>query len=75
VHGSAPDIAGKGIANPVALLFATAMMIEHVGRADLSRQLRAAVIATLREDNVRTGDIGGKATTEEFARAVVRRFA
>jgi len=75
VHGSAPDIAGKGIANPLALLFAAAMMLEHVGRGDLARKLRAAVDVTLRDDNVRTGDLGGKATTREFASAVVRRIA
>ena len=75
VHGSAPDIAGKGIANPLALLFAAAMMLEHVNRADLARRLRAAVDRTLCEDNVRTGDLGGKATTKEFSRAVVRRLS
>jgi isocitrate dehydrogenase (NAD+) len=75
VHGSAPDIAGKGIANPLALLFAAAMMLEHVNRADLAKRLRAAVDRTLCEDNVRTGDLGGKATTKEFSRAVVRRLS
>jgi len=75
VHGSAPDIAGKGIANPLALLFAAAMMLEHVNRADLAKRLRAAVDRTLCEDNVLTGDLGGKATTKEFSRAVVRRLS
>jgi len=75
VHGSAPDIAGKGIANPLALLFAAAMMLEHVNQADLARRLRAAVDRTLCEDNVRTGDLGGKATTNEFSRAVIRRLS
>jgi isocitrate dehydrogenase (NAD+) len=75
VHGSAPDIAGKGIANPLALLFAAAMMLEHVNRADLAKRLRAAVDRTLCEDNVRTGDLGGKATTKEFSRAIVRRLS
>jgi len=75
VHGSAPDIAGKGIANPLALLFAAAMMLEHVNRADLAKRLRAAVDRTLCEDNVRTGDLGGKATTNEFSRAVIRRLS
>src|SRR5213079_3749925 len=51
VHGSAPDIAGKGIANPLALLLATAMMLDHIGRQDLSKRLRAAVDRTLCEDN------------------------
>jgi isocitrate dehydrogenase (NAD+) len=75
VHGSAPDIAGKGIANPLALLFAAAMMLEHVDRGDLAKRLRTAVDGTLREDNVRTGDLGGKSTTKEFSRAVVRRLS
>ena len=75
VHGSAPDIAGKGIANPLALLFAAAMMLEHVDRGDLARRLRTAVEGTLREDNVRTGDLGGKATTKDFSRAVVHRLS
>jgi len=74
VHGSAPDIAGKGIANPLALLFAAAMMLEHVGKNDLAARIRTAVDKALREDNVRTGDLGGKATTKELTRAIVRRL-
>ncbi|HTO49849.1 MAG TPA: isocitrate/isopropylmalate dehydrogenase family protein [Burkholderiales bacterium] len=74
VHGSAPDIAGKGIANPLALLFAAAMMLEHVGKDDLASRIRTAVDKALREDNVRTGDLGGKATTKELTRAIVRRL-
>jgi isocitrate dehydrogenase (NAD+) len=75
VHGSAPDIAGKGIANPLALLFAAAMMLEHVGNQDLAGRLRTAGDRVLREDNVRTGDLGGKATTKELTQAIVRRLA
>jgi len=75
VHGSAPDIAGKGIANPLALLFAAAMMLEHVAKHDLARRLRTAIDGVLREDGVRTGDLGGKATTKELAQAIVRRLA
>ncbi len=74
VHGSAPDIAGKGIANPIALLLAAAMMLDHVDRADLGDRLRAAIDATLNEDRVRTGDLGGTAGTREFAAALVRRL-
>jgi len=74
VHGSAPDIAGKGIANPLALLFAAAMMLEHVGKDELAARIRTAVDKALNEDNVRTGDLGGKATTRELARAIVRRL-
>ncbi|MBT9461397.1 MAG: NAD-dependent isocitrate dehydrogenase [Rugosibacter sp.] len=73
VHGSAPDIAGKGIANPTALLLAAAMMLDHVKRADLGDRLRKAIDETLNIDNVRTGDLGGKANTREFTAALVKR--
>jgi isocitrate dehydrogenase (NAD+) len=75
VHGSAPDIAGKGVANPLALLFAAAMMLEHVGRDDLATRVRTAVDRALNEDKVRTGDLGGKATTKELTHAIVRRLS
>ena len=73
VHGSAPDIAGKGIANPLALLLAAGLMLEHVGRGELARRLREAVNRALREDGVRTPDLGGKASTADFATAIARR--
>jgi len=73
VHGSAPDIAGKGIANPVALLLAAGMMLEHVGRLDLAQRLRAAIDAAINVDGVRTRDMGGAASTTEFAGAVAKR--
>src|SRR5262249_51580058 len=73
VHGSAPDIAGRGIANPLALLLAAAMMLDHVGRLDEARRLRGAIDATLREDGVRTADLGGNATTRDITQAIVRR--
>ena len=74
VHGSAPDIAGQGVANPTALLLAAALMLEHVERDDLAERLRSALTLTLREDNVRTRDLGGSASTVEFAQAIVRRI-
>lgn len=74
VHGSAPDIAGKGIANPTALMLAAAMMLDHVGRSDLGNRLRRAINATLNEDKVRTTDLGGTATTLEYASAVAARI-
>ena len=74
VHGSAPDIAGKGVANPLALLLAAALMIEHVGKHDMARRLRAAIDTVLRDDGVRTGDLGGKATTTEITRAIIKRL-
>ena len=75
VHGSAPDIAGKGIANPTALLLAAALMLDHVKRVDLATRLRVAIAATLNLDKVRTGDLGGTASTAEFTRALVARIA
>ena len=73
VHGSAPDIAGQGIANPTALLLAAAMMLDHVEELDAARRLRSAIETTIVQDNVRTKDLGGSATTADFARAVARR--
>jgi isocitrate dehydrogenase (NAD+) len=74
VHGSAPDIAGKGIANPIALMLAAAMMLDHVNRQDLSARLRKAIDQTLNADQIRTGDLGGKANTKEFIAGVVSRI-
>jgi isocitrate dehydrogenase (NAD+) len=75
VHGSAPDIAGKGLANPVSLLLAAGLMLEHVGRQNLAEQLRAGIDGAINQDNVRTGDMGGRASTREFAAAIARRVS
>jgi isocitrate dehydrogenase (NAD+) len=74
VHGSAPDLAGKGVANPLALLLAAAMMLDHVGRSELAQLLRKAIHSTLNDDQVRTGDLGGRASTKQFAQAIVQKF-
>jgi len=74
VHGSAPDIAGKGIANPTALMLAAAMMLEHCNLQELAARLRNALNETLNLDQVRTGDLGGHAGTAEFTRALVKRI-
>jgi isocitrate dehydrogenase (NAD+) len=74
VHGSAPDIAGKGIANPTALLLASAMMLEHVHLPHMATRLRTAIDQTLNLDQVRTGDLGGTAKTADFTRALVKRI-
>jgi isocitrate dehydrogenase (NAD+) len=74
VHGSAPDIAGRGIANPLALMLSSAMMLDHVGEQDKGRRLRRAIDQVLREDNVRTGDLAGKASTKEFTQAIATRL-
>jgi tartrate dehydrogenase/decarboxylase/D-malate dehydrogenase len=69
VHGSAPDIAGKGIANPIGQIWSGAMMLEHLGHADASGAVVAAIETVLRE-GPRTRDMGGSASTEELGRAV-----
>ena len=74
VHGSAPDIAGQGIANPIALLYAAAMMLDHVERQDLATRLRTAIHETVVDHKVRTGDLGGKATTSELTEAIISRI-
>ncbi len=73
VHGSAPDLAGHGTANPVGAILSVAMMLElSFGRAELARSVEAAVMATLRE--LRTPDLGGRATTTEFTAGVRRNL-
>jgi isocitrate dehydrogenase (NAD+) len=74
VHGSAPDIAGKGVANPSALLFAACMMLDHLGDTAAAGRVRTALESTLREGTVRTRDLGGNASTQAFADAVSRRL-
>ncbi|EIC86169.1 isocitrate/isopropylmalate dehydrogenase family protein [Serratia sp. M24T3] len=75
VHGTAPDIAGKGLANPISLLLAAAMMLDHVGLQDKATRLRTAIYDVLNEDNVRTGDLKGSASTKEFTDAIIKRLA
>lgn len=72
VHGSAPDIAGKGVANPCALLLAACMMLEHLGLADAAQRVRRAIRATLEARDRVTPDLGGSGTTEGFADALVQ---
>jgi isocitrate dehydrogenase (NAD+) len=74
VHGSAPDIANKGLANPVALLMASALMLDHAGLRPLGDRLRAAIHATVVTDKVRTRDLGGEATTREMTKVIVSRL-
>jgi isocitrate dehydrogenase (NAD+) len=75
VHGSAPDIAGQGLANPSALILAAAMMLDHIGEAGAADRVRRGLIATIVADGVRTRDLGGTASTQEFGRAVAARVA
>jgi 3-isopropylmalate dehydrogenase len=74
VHGSAPDIAGKGIANPVATILSAAMMLEWLGEKEAADRVEAAVLVVLEEGEVRTPDLGGSNTTEDMADAVIERL-
>jgi isocitrate dehydrogenase (NAD+) len=71
VHGSAPDIAGQGKANPTALMRSAVMLLTHLGEADAAQKLQNAVEAVYREGKHLTGDVGGTASTQEFTDAVV----
>ncbi|MEO8227289.1 MAG: isocitrate/isopropylmalate family dehydrogenase, partial [Gemmatimonadota bacterium] len=73
VHGSAPDIAGRGVANPSAQVLAAAMMLDHIGEVERGNRIRAAIEHVIVTDNVRTRDLGGTASTREFGDAVVKR--
>ena len=70
VHGSAPDIAGKGIANPIGQIWSAAMMLDHLGHTKAARAIEAAIAKVLKNSDVKTPDMGGKATTKDLGRAV-----
>ena len=70
VHGSAPDIAGKGIANPIGQIWSGAMMLEHLGHKAAAAAVERAFVKVLAESDLRTPDMGGKATTTEMGRAI-----
>jgi isocitrate dehydrogenase (NAD+) len=74
VHGTAPDIAGKGVANPGALVYAACLMLEHVGDGDRARRIRDAMEAVIRERKTVTRDLGGTATTAQFTDAIIARL-
>jgi len=71
VHGSAPDIAGRGIANPIAAIWTAAFMMEHLGEPEAGARMLDALKRVTGERRIRTPDLGGSATTEEFAAAVI----
>lgn len=71
VHGSAPDIAGKGIANPTALIQSSVLLLRHIGERKAAVRLETGLFAVLEAGQVRTGDLGGKANTAEFTDAVI----
>ncbi len=75
VHGTAPDIAGKGIANPTALLMSAIMMLDHIGEMNAARRIEAALHRVYREGKTRTRDVGGSATTKQFTQAIIAELA
>ncbi|MEO7673612.1 MAG: isocitrate dehydrogenase (NAD(+)) [Pyrinomonadaceae bacterium] len=74
VHGSAPDIAGQGIANPTALLMSAIVMLRYIGEKEAGQKVEDAMMAVFAEGKVRTKDLGGTAKTNEFARAIVEKI-
>ena len=74
VHGSAPDIAGKGIANPIGQIWSGALMLRHLGASEASDAIEDAIAATLAESSVRTPDIGGSSSTTELGEAIAQRL-
>lgn len=74
VHGTAPDIAGQGKANPCALLLAAAQMLDHIGQPENAERLRKAIVATMEAKDSLTGDLGGTGTTMSFAQAIASRL-
>ncbi|MFN0253644.1 MAG: isocitrate/isopropylmalate dehydrogenase family protein [Kofleriaceae bacterium] len=75
VHGTAPDIAGKGIANPTGLMLSAAMMLDHLDQRDAAERLRKGIFAALSNAETRTGDLGGRANTAGYTDAVIRLMA
>jgi isocitrate dehydrogenase (NAD+) len=74
VHGTAPDIAGQGKANPCALLLAAAQMLDHMGKVQEAERLRHAIVQTLEEKDSLTPDLGGSGNTMSFAQAIAKRI-
>jgi isocitrate dehydrogenase (NAD+) len=72
VHGTAPDIAGKGVANPTGLMLSAAMLLDHVEQREAAERLRKGIHAALASADARTGDLGGKANTAQYTDAVIR---
>jgi isocitrate/isopropylmalate dehydrogenase len=71
LHGSAPDIAGKGIANPLAAILSAKLMLDHLGQTKAAAAIQSAIARVLKEAKVRTPDLGGKASTKDMADAVI----
>jgi tartrate dehydrogenase/decarboxylase/D-malate dehydrogenase len=71
VHGSAPDIAGRGVANPLGAIWTAAMMLEHLGHAEAAAEVVDAITTVLARGNARTPDLGGTSTTAEVTQAII----
>src|SRR3954447_21717264 len=74
VHGTAPDIAGKGVVNPSALMLASCMLLDHIGETDRSKRVRTALEQTIREGKTVTRDLGGTASTDQFTDAIIAKL-
>jgi len=74
VHGSAPDIAGKGLANPIACIWTGAMMLDHLGQSEAAQAVVSAIEAVTSEGRILTPDLGGKANTDEVAQAIMEKL-
>jgi isocitrate dehydrogenase (NAD+) len=74
VHGSAPDIAGKGLANPTALLLSAIMMLQHLGELEIASRIENALFATFKEQKNLTKDLKGNATTQQFTQAIIAKL-
>jgi tartrate dehydrogenase/decarboxylase/D-malate dehydrogenase len=75
VHGSAPDISGKGIANPVAQIWSGAMMLEHLGEKQAAHAVEQAIFKVIAASSVRTRDIGGNASTRDLGEAIAAELS
>jgi len=71
VHGSAPDIAGQGICNPIGAIWSAAVMLDHLGQNHAAVDIVTAIETVIRDSDVKTPDMGGKATTSELGQAIV----
>ena len=74
VHGSAPDIAGQGVANPTAILMSGIMMLRHLGEMDAAARIEKAMLDVFAEGKSLTKDLGGSAKTDDFARAIIEKI-
>jgi isocitrate dehydrogenase (NAD+) len=74
VHGTAPDIAGKGVANPGAVILAACMLLDHIGDGERAKRIRGALETTIREGKTVTRDLGGSASTDQFTDAIIAKL-